>query len=68
MHRIVRTSKTLSPQSGGFSMLHCASLMGNTQIVLMLLQLGADLMALTDVNIVFLKSMSNCRICLCLYQ
>lgn len=49
-------------------MLHCASLMGNTQIVLMLLQLGADLMALTDVNIVFLKSMSNCRICLCLYQ
>lgn len=31
-------------------MLHCASLVGNTQIVMMLLQYGADVMALTDVS------------------
>lgn len=31
-------------------MLHCASLVGNTQIVMMLLQYGADVMALTDVR------------------
>lgn len=37
-------------QSGGFSMLHCAALTGNTQIVMMLLQCGADVMALTDVR------------------
>uniref|UniRef100_K3X5Y5 Uncharacterized protein n=1 Tax=Globisporangium ultimum (strain ATCC 200006 / CBS 805.95 / DAOM BR144) TaxID=431595 RepID=K3X5Y5_GLOUD len=35
-------------ESGGFSMLHCAALVGNTQIVMMLLQCGADVMALTD--------------------
>ncbi|KAJ0408560.1 hypothetical protein ATCC90586_009581 [Pythium insidiosum] len=34
--------------SGGFSMLHVASLVGHTQIVMMLLQYGADLHALTD--------------------
>lgn len=31
-------------------MLHCAALTGNTQIVMMLLQCGADVMALTDVR------------------
>jgi ankyrin repeat protein len=31
-------------------MLHVAALMGNTQMVTMLLQFGADLMALTDVS------------------
>ncbi|KAJ0389118.1 hypothetical protein P43SY_010700 [Pythium insidiosum] len=36
--------------SGGFSMLHVASLVGHTQIVMMLLQYGADLHALTDVR------------------
>lgn len=35
-------------ESGGFSMLHCAALTGNTQIVMMLLQFGADVNALTD--------------------
>ncbi|TMW62305.1 hypothetical protein Poli38472_009798 [Pythium oligandrum] len=35
-------------ESGGFSMLHVASLVGNTQIVMMILQYGADTMALTD--------------------
>uniref|UniRef100_A0AAV1V9U6 Uncharacterized protein n=1 Tax=Peronospora matthiolae TaxID=2874970 RepID=A0AAV1V9U6_9STRA len=34
--------------SGGFSMLHCACLVGNTQIAMMLLQYGADVLALTD--------------------
>ncbi|TDH71914.1 hypothetical protein CCR75_008769 [Bremia lactucae] len=29
-------------ESGGFSMLHCACLVGNTQIAMMLLQFGAD--------------------------
>jgi hypothetical protein len=36
-------------------MLHVASIMGNTQIVMMLLQYGADVMALTDVRIPFLS-------------
>ncbi|TYZ66273.1 hypothetical protein PybrP1_005425 [[Pythium] brassicae (nom. inval.)] len=45
--RCVNTHAPLS-QSGGFSMLHCAALTGNTQIVMMLLQCGADVMALTD--------------------
>uniref|UniRef100_H3H064 Uncharacterized protein n=1 Tax=Phytophthora ramorum TaxID=164328 RepID=H3H064_PHYRM len=35
-------------ESGGFSMLHCACLVGNTQIAMMLLQYGADVLALTD--------------------
>jgi hypothetical protein len=35
-------------ESGGFTMLHCASIVGNTQIVMMLLQFGADVLALTD--------------------
>uniref|UniRef100_M4BQP1 Uncharacterized protein n=1 Tax=Hyaloperonospora arabidopsidis (strain Emoy2) TaxID=559515 RepID=M4BQP1_HYAAE len=34
--------------SGGFSMLHCACLVGNTEIAMMLLQYGADVLALTD--------------------
>ncbi|RLN64944.1 hypothetical protein BBJ28_00009889, partial [Nothophytophthora sp. Chile5] len=37
-------------ESGGFSMLHCACLAGNTQIAMMLLQFGADVLALTDVR------------------
>ncbi|KAI9916889.1 hypothetical protein PsorP6_017809 [Peronosclerospora sorghi] len=37
-------------ESGGFSMLHCACLVGNTQITMMLLQYGADVFALTDVR------------------
>ena len=36
--------------SGGFSMLHYACLVGNTQIAMMLLQYGADVLALTDVR------------------
>lgn len=32
-------------------MLHCASIVGNTQIVMMLLQFGADVLALTDVRL-----------------
>ncbi|CEG48878.1 FOG: Ankyrin repeat [Plasmopara halstedii] len=35
-------------ESGGFTMLHCACLVGNTQIAMMLLQYGADVLALTD--------------------
>lgn len=41
-------------ESGGFSMLHCACLVGNTQIAMMLLQYGADVLALTDVRLLLL--------------
>lgn len=43
-------------------MLHCAALTGNTQIMMMLLQCGADVMALTDV-----RSVVCCRV-YCSYQ
>ncbi|KAF0696988.1 Aste57867_12301 [Aphanomyces stellatus] len=35
-------------ENGGFSMLHCAVIIGNTQMVMMLLQLHASIWAITD--------------------
>ncbi|CAH0476237.1 unnamed protein product [Peronospora belbahrii] len=46
--KIGKPDVAATTESGGFSMLHCACLVGNTQITMMLLQSGADVLALTD--------------------
>ena len=50
LHNFIGWDGPILTDSGGFSMLHCACLVGNTQIAMMLLQYGADVLALTDVR------------------
>ncbi|OQR84566.1 hypothetical protein ACHHYP_13242 [Achlya hypogyna] len=46
--KIGKADVEATTESGGFSMLHCACVMGSTPMVMMLLQLNANIWTLTD--------------------
>ncbi|KDO20079.1 hypothetical protein SPRG_14228 [Saprolegnia parasitica CBS 223.65] len=46
--KIGKADVEATTESGGFSMLHCAAVMGSTPMVMMLLQLNASIWTLTD--------------------